>query len=76
MICYVDDFKMCGPKAQVQAMWNKMQEEQFVKGEKYKIVLDKPEKLGRFLGCDHEEFDAAITWYGQPLTTLGANAKT
>ena len=75
LIVYVDDFKMAGKKENVQILWKQIQETTKIDGQDHTIVLDEPEPIGRFLGCEHRYFEKDVTWHGEKLTSMGCNAK-
>jgi hypothetical protein len=52
VIVYVDDFKIAGPKDNVEEAWRLIRAENTRTGERG-IVLDEPIPAGKFLGCKH-----------------------
>jgi hypothetical protein len=52
VIVYVDDFKIAGPKDNIEEAWRLIRAENTRTGEKG-IVLDEPTPAGKFLGCNH-----------------------
>ena len=49
---YVDDFKLAGPQKNLQAGWKLLR-----KG----LLLDEPEPVSKFLGCDHQHYTANLS---------------
>ena len=58
LIVYVDDFKMSGPAEKMDSTWAMIRQG---------ITTDKPEKAGKFLGCNHNEFQAPADAFADTL---------
>mgnify|MGYP003323707049 CR=1 FL=1 len=61
LIVYVDDFKMAGPKHQLEEAWKLI---------RTKITLDEPRPFGRFLGCEHRLVQRVSPITGRTVTAI------
>ena len=68
LVVYVDDFKASSPAANMDEIWKRIETgTKLTKG----LLLDPPEEIGRFLGCQHKILrDVEISWQGGPMSNV------
>eukprot|EP00959_Pyramimonas_sp_CCMP1952_P122612 2563316-Pyramimonas_sp.AAC.1 len=65
---YVDDFKLSGPKENIEQGWRFLQEAS--EGCPMGVEIDPPTNVGRYLGCEHHLSTQCVEWHGELPTVL------